>query len=143
MSKLNKLINKNNNIVFSICRYHCHIATYLGVVVDGKKSINCFPLTLNTQCTALVVLIKFYCWDLTEAALLKKAERERGVKRKLERHIEEEMQDDYVLDLKKNYDLPDEYKYDVIPEFMEGVNIADYIDPDIFKVSLLFPSLPI
>lgn len=70
---------------------------------------------------------------IPEAALLKKAERERGVKRKLERHIEEEMQDDYVLDLKKNYDLPDEYKYDVIPEFMEGVNIADYIDPDIFK----------
>ncbi|KAI5694421.1 hypothetical protein M8J76_004790 [Diaphorina citri] len=57
---------------------------------------------------------------IPEAALLKKAERERGVKRKLERHIEEEMQDDYVLDLKKNYDLPDEYKYDVIPEFMEG-----------------------
>ncbi|KAL1449528.1 hypothetical protein WDU94_002025 [Cyamophila willieti] len=70
---------------------------------------------------------------IPEAALQKIADRERGVKRKLERHIEEELGDDYVLDLKKNYDLPDDYKYDVIPEFMEGVNIADYIDPDIFK----------
>lgn len=54
-------------------------------------------------------------------------------KRKLERDIEVEMGDDYILDLKKNYDLPDEYKYDVIPEFWEGHNIADYIDPEIFK----------
>jgi hypothetical protein len=29
--------------------------------------------------------------------------------------------------------LPDEEKYDVIPEFWQGHNIADYIDPDIFK----------
>lgn len=54
-------------------------------------------------------------------------------KRKLERDIEVELGDDYILDLKKNYDLPDEYKYDVIPEFWEGHNIADYIDPEIFK----------
>lgn len=57
-----------------------------------------------------------------------------GVKRKLERDIEEEMGDDYVLDLKKNYDLPEHYKYDIIPEIWEGHNIADYIDPDIFEV---------
>lgn len=58
-----------------------------------------------------------------------------------------ELGDDYVLDLKKNYDIPDEYKYDTIPEIWEGHNIADYIDPDIFKVGfhekkfmdLLFP----
>lgn len=54
-------------------------------------------------------------------------------KRKLEREIELELGDDYVLDLKKKYDIPDEYKYDVIPEIWEGHNIADYIDPDIFK----------
>jgi len=55
-------------------------------------------------------------------------------KRKLEREIEEELGDDYVLDLKKNFMLknPDE-KYDVIPELWEGKNIADYIDPDIMK----------
>lgn len=58
-----------------------------------------------------------------------------GVKRKLEKDIAEEMGDDYVLDLKKNYDLPEDYKYDIIPEIWEGHNIADYIDPDIFEVS--------
>ena len=36
-------------------------------------------------------------------------------------------------DLKKRYDIPDEEKYDVIPEFWQGHNIADYIDPEIFE----------
>ncbi|KAK7605461.1 hypothetical protein V9T40_007319 [Parthenolecanium corni] len=54
------------------------------------------------------------------------------VKRKLEKELEEELGDDYVLDLKKNYDLPEEYKYDIIPEFWEGHNIFDFITPDIF-----------
>ncbi|KAI9578092.1 nucleolar GTP-binding protein 1 [Glossina fuscipes] len=55
-------------------------------------------------------------------------------KRKLEKEIEEEMGDDYVLDLKKNYhDIPEDERYDIIPEFWEGHNIADYIDEDIFK----------
>ncbi|KAH8373617.1 hypothetical protein KR200_008943 [Drosophila serrata] len=59
-----------------------------------------------------------------------KAER----KRKLEKEIEEEMGDDYTLDLKKNYsEIPEEERYDVIPEFWEGHNIADYIDADIFE----------
>lgn len=58
-----------------------------------------------------------------------KAER----KRKLEKEIELEMGDDYILDLKKNYtEIDEEEKYDVIPEFWEGHNIADYIDADIF-----------
>lgn len=55
------------------------------------------------------------------------------VKRKLERDLEVELGDDYILDLRKNYDLPEEYKYDIIPEIWEGHNIADYIDPEIFK----------
>ncbi|XP_066903355.1 nucleolar GTP-binding protein 1-like [Halyomorpha halys] len=55
------------------------------------------------------------------------------VKHKLEREIEIELGDDYILDLKKNYDLPEEYRYDVIPEIWEGHNVADYIDPEIFK----------
>lgn len=56
-------------------------------------------------------------------------------KRKLEREIELEMGDDYVLDLKKNYDIEGDQKYDIIPEMWEGHNIADYIDPEIFEVS--------
>lgn len=67
-------------------------------------------------------------------AAAEKAER----KRKLEREIEEEMGDDYVLDLKKNYDIEGDQKYDIIPEMWEGHNIADYIDPDIFEVSVNF-----
>lgn len=58
-------------------------------------------------------------------------------KRKLEREIEEEMGDDYVLDLKKNYDIEGDQKYDTVPEIWEGHNIADYIDPDIFDVCTL------
>jgi len=52
-------------------------------------------------------------------------------KKKTERDLEVELGDDYSLDLKKNYDLPADFKYDVIPEFWENKNIADYIDPDI------------
>ena len=50
-----------------------------------------------------------------------------------ERDVELELGDDYVLDLQKNYDLPDDEKYDVIPETWHGHNIADYVDPDIMK----------
>lgn len=55
-------------------------------------------------------------------------------RRKLERDIELEMGDDYQLDLKKHYLLskPEE-KYDVIPELIEGKNIADFIDPEIMQ----------
>jgi nucleolar GTP-binding protein len=66
----------------------------------------------------------------------KKREEDEFVKanRKLEKHIEEEEGDDYILDLKKHYvSIPEEERYDVIPEFLEGHNIADYIDPDIFE----------
>jgi len=57
-------------------------------------------------------------------------------KHKLEREIEMEMGDDYVLDLKKHYDIEGDQKYDIIPEIWEGHNIADYIDPDIFEVNI-------
>ncbi|XP_064470966.1 GTP-binding protein 4-like [Ornithodoros turicata] len=69
---------------------------------------------------------------IPETVLQKKMEVEEA-KKKLERDIEQELGDDYILDLQKNYDLPDEEKYDVIPEIWEGHNIADYIDPDIMK----------
>ena len=36
----------------------------------------------------------------------------------------------------ENYLLPNpDEKYDVIPEFWQGHNVADYVDPDIMKVS--------
>jgi len=55
-------------------------------------------------------------------------------KRKTEREIELEEGDDYVLDLKKNYDLANpDHKYDVVPETWQGHNIADFIDPDIME----------
>ncbi|XP_042864011.1 nucleolar GTP-binding protein 1-like [Penaeus japonicus] len=54
--------------------------------------------------------------------------------KKLERHLEEELMDDYSLDLNKNKDLEnDEWKYDKIPHIWNGHNIADFIDPDIVK----------
>ena len=54
-------------------------------------------------------------------------------KLKTERDIELELGDDYSIDLKKKYDLPDDQKYDIIPETWNGHNIADYIDPDIME----------
>ncbi|XP_061164106.1 GTP-binding protein 4-like [Saccostrea echinata] len=55
-------------------------------------------------------------------------------KRKLERDIELEEGDDYVVDLRKHWDLSnEEEKYDVIPEIWQGHNVADFIDPDIMK----------
>jgi len=52
---------------------------------------------------------------------------------KTEREIELELGDDYSLDLQKKYLVPDDQKYDVIPETWNGHNIADFIDPDIME----------
>lgn len=74
---------------------------------------------------------------IPEAVLAKQkenAERNERRQRRLERDIEEEMGDDYILDLKKNYsEIAEEERYDSIPEFWDGHNIADYIDLDIFE----------
>ncbi|XP_065574535.1 GTP-binding protein 4-like [Artemia franciscana] len=70
---------------------------------------------------------------IPEGALKKKLEKASKLKKRTERDIELELGDDYILDLKKNYDLPEEYKYDVVPEFWLNKNIADYIDPDIMQ----------
>ncbi|XP_001654061.2 nucleolar GTP-binding protein 1 [Aedes aegypti] len=68
------------------------------------------------------------------AARAANAEKIARRQRKLEKEIEQEMGDEYTLDLKKNYaDIAEEERYDVIPEFLNGVNIADYIDPEIFE----------
>jgi len=55
-------------------------------------------------------------------------------KRKTEREIELEEGDDYIVDLKKNYDLANpEWNYDVVPETWQGHNVADFVDPDIME----------
>lgn len=77
---------------------------------------------------------------IPEAVLAKKQILQEKRKRKLERDIEMDMGDDYILDLKKSYtEIPEEERWDIIPEIWEGHNIADYIDPEIFEVlSFLF-----
>lgn len=53
-------------------------------------------------------------------------------RRTLERDLELEMGDEYILDLRKTWDLKnDEEKYDSIPEIWNGHNVADFIDPEI------------
>ncbi|GAB1609822.1 nucleolar GTP-binding protein 1-like [Argonauta hians] len=72
---------------------------------------------------------------IPEAVLQKRQKMETDAKKKiLEKDIEQEMGDDYTLDLRKNWDLanPDE-KYDVMPEIWEGHNVADFIDPNIMQ----------
>ncbi|KYO01825.1 putative nucleolar GTP-binding protein 1 [Plasmodium gaboni] len=39
----------------------------------------------------------------------------------------------YSVDIRNNYDIKEEYKYDVIPEIYNGKNISDFIDMDIEK----------
>uniref|UniRef100_A0A1I7VVW9 Nucleolar GTP-binding protein 1 n=1 Tax=Loa loa TaxID=7209 RepID=A0A1I7VVW9_LOALO len=52
--------------------------------------------------------------------------------RKLERQIELEMEDEYILDLKKHYLLKnDEEKYDNVPEIWEGHNISDFVTSNV------------
>jgi len=60
-------------------------------------------------------------------------------KKKLERDLEVELEDDYHLDLRKTWSLEnDEEKYDVLPDVYHGKNVADYVDPDIMeKLKLL------
>lgn len=56
--------------------------------------------------------------------------------RKLARDIEQEMGDDYTLDMQQHWILKnEEEKGDIVPEIFLGKNIADFIDPDIMKVS--------
>ena len=54
-------------------------------------------------------------------------------KKRTERDLEIELGDDYILNLKKNYDIVGDQKFDTIPEIWNGHNIADFIDPDILK----------
>ena len=69
-----------------------------------------------------------------ESVLKKRIESQSGVERKLARDIELENGGAgvYNVNLKDNYLLVNpEWKYDIIPEIMDGKNIADFIDPEI------------
>ena len=55
-------------------------------------------------------------------------------RRRLAKEIQAEAGADYVLDFNQHYLLKnDEWKYDKMPEIMDGKNIADFIDPDIMS----------
>ncbi|CAK9001144.1 Nucleolar GTP-binding protein 1, partial [Durusdinium trenchii] len=59
---------------------------------------------------------------------------ETAPKRKTERDLELEYEGPYgySVDYRKHYQLrKDEFRYDVIPEIVDGKNIADFVDPDI------------
>jgi len=132
--------------------------TSLCLQLEIRKRVHpAFPVSYNFYCFIFLDIItnfKYFQGGALEfrkkrAVLLAAKKAEEGdeseedeetmdvEKKKTERDIEVEMGDDYILDLQKRYDLPEEEKYDVIPEFWEGHNIADYIDPDIFKVFAL------
>merc|ERR1712110_683216 len=50
------------------------------------------------------------------------------------RQTELELDDEYVLDLRRTWDLKNaEEAYDAVPELWEGKNIADFVDPDILE----------
>ena len=64
----------------------------------------------------------------------KKYDKNDPERRQLERDIEEVEGGAgvYLINMKKNYLLEnDEWKFDTIPEIMDGKNVADFIDPDI------------
>lgn len=57
-------------------------------------------------------------------------------KKKLAVEEEKELAEDYYLNLRKHWDLKrEEEKEDIIPEIFLGKNVADYIDPEIMKVT--------
>lgn len=63
-----------------------------------------------------------------------KYDREDPLRRKLERDLEEENGGAgvYSIDMKKHYvGMPEDWKYDVVPEILNGRNVSDFVDPDI------------
>lgn len=39
----------------------------------------------------------------------------------------------FTIPLQEHYVIPEEWKYDVLPEIYNGKNIADFVDPDIWQ----------
>jgi len=55
-------------------------------------------------------------------------------KKKTERDLEIELEEDYHLDLRKTWSLKNNDEcYDILPEIRRNKNVADFIDPDIMK----------
>lgn len=75
-----------------------------------------------------------YIPEAVKNGTYKKYDKADPERKRLEREIEEEDGGAgvYNIDLKKFYDLADpEWNHDKVPEFYNGKNIADYVDPDI------------
>lgn len=54
------------------------------------------------------------------------------IRRKFARDLQAELRDEYSVDLRKEWDLKDpSWRYDTIPEILDGKNVADFVDPDI------------
>ena len=53
--------------------------------------------------------------------------------KKLQKHYEQSLLEDYSFDDKALYFVKDNEKYDIIPEILNGKNIADYIDEDLYE----------
>jgi len=69
---------------------------------------------------------------IPDKACVLRAEAANRPKVELLREKELELDDEYVLDLRRTWDLKNpEEAYDAIPEIWEGKNIADFVDPDI------------
>jgi len=75
-----------------------------------------------------------YIPEAVKNGTYKKYDKTDPERRRLERDIEDEEGGAgvYNIDLKKFYDLADpEWNHDKVPEFFNGKNVADYVDPDI------------
>jgi len=55
-------------------------------------------------------------------------------KKKLAKELEQELGEDYFMDLRQHWDLQNDHeKHDILPEIYLGKNVADFIDPDIMQ----------
>lgn len=52
--------------------------------------------------------------------------------KRLQKHLEQEIEE-YRFDDRALYFVKDNEKYDIVPEIINGKNIVDYVDPDIFE----------
>lgn len=69
-----------------------------------------------------------------ESMQVTNADGETLAKKKTERDLEVELEEDYHLDLRKTWDLENnDERYDVLPEVHRNKNVADFIDPDIME----------
>lgn len=67
-----------------------------------------------------------------ESMQVNNADGETKAKKKTERDLEVELEEDYHLDLRKTWDLENnDERYDILPEIYRNKNVADFIDPDI------------